>query len=99
MDFIKNDFRPALFNYIEKEGEKQLADEQIGFIANDIIDTEIGQTFLYDCGEDGEQDIMFSQSGYTTVIARALQEEIMVRENKILELENRIAELENKLNK
>ena len=42
---------------------------------------------------------MFSQSGYTTVIARALQEEIMVRENKILELENRIAELENKLNK
>lgn len=99
LDFIKNDFRPALFNYIEKEGEKQLADEQIGFIANDIIDTEIGQTFLYDCGEDGEQDIMFSQSGYTTVIARALQEEIMVRENKILELENRIVELENKLNK
>ena len=99
LDFIKNDFRPALFNYIEKEGEKQLADEQIGFIANDIIDTEIGQTFLYDCGEDGERDIMFSQSGYTTVIARALQEEIMVRENKILELENRIAELENKLNK
>ncbi len=99
LDFIKNDFRPALFNYIEKEGEKQLADEQIGFIANDIIDTEIGQTFLYDCSEDGEQDIMFSQSGYTTVIARALQEEIMVRENKILELENRIAELENKLNK
>ena len=98
LDFIKNDFRPALYNYISESGDEQLADEQIGFIANDIIDTEVGKTFLYDYGINGESDIMFSPIGYTTVIGRALQEEIMVRENKIAELENRIAELENKLN-
>lgn len=98
LDFIKNDFRPALYNYISESGEEQLADEQLGFIANDIIDTEVGQTFLYDYGTNGESEIMFSPIGYTTVIARALQEEIMVRENKISELESRITELENKLN-
>ena len=98
LDFIKNDFRPALYNYTSESGEEQLADEQIGFIANDIIDTEVGKTFLYDYGTNGESEIMFSPIGYTTVIGRALQEEIMVRENKIAELENRIVELENKLN-
>lgn len=98
LDFIKNDFRPALFNYIEEEGQEQLADEQIGFIANDIINTEVGQTFLYNYGIDDEQDIMFSITGYTTVVARALQEEIMVRESIISKLETRIEELENKLN-
>ena len=98
LNFIKNDFRPALYNYISESGEEQLADEQIGFIANDIIDTEVGKTFLYDYGTNEESEIMFSPIGYTTVIGRALQEEILVRENKITELENRIAELENKLN-
>jgi hypothetical protein len=99
LDFIKNDFRPALYNYLcDEEQGAQLADDQLGFIANDIKDTEIGNTFLYDYGTDGEEDIMFSMTGYTTVVARALQEEIMVRENKISELEQRIEELENKLN-
>ena len=99
LDFIKNDFRPALYNYLHDEDQgKQIADDQLGFIANDIKNTEIGGTFLYDYGEDGEEDIMFSMTGYTTVVARALQEEIMVRENKINELEERINELENRIN-
>ena len=67
-------------------------------VTNHIIDTEVGKTFLYDYGTNGESDIMFSPIGYTTVVGRALQEEIIVRENKIAELENRIVELENKLN-
>lgn len=99
LDFMKNDFRPALYNYLcDEEQGYQLADDQLGFIANDIKDTEIGGTFLYNYGTDDEDDIMFSMTGYTTVVARALQEEIMVRENKISELEMRIEELENKLN-
>ena len=99
LDFIKNDFRPALYNYKpERNMDIRQQDNQIGFIANDIIDTEIGSTFLYDFGKDGEQDIMFSTTGYTTVVAKALQEEIQTRDKKIEELESRLELLENKLN-
>ena len=101
LDFMKNEFRPALYNYKDispNPKEVQEQDHQIGFIANDIIDTEIGGTFLYDFGKNGESDIKFSTAGYTTVVAKALQEEIQVRENKINELESRVEWLENKLN-
>ena len=95
LDFIKNDFRPALYNYKSQDGSDiRQEDNQLGFIANDIIDTEIGGTFLYDFGTDGEQDIMVSSNGYTTVVARALQEEIRTRDEKIASLEDRLARLE-----
>ena len=99
LDFIKNDFKPALYNYksTAENGEIRQQDNQLGFIANDIIDTEIGGTFLYDFGEDGEQDIMVSASGYTTVVARALQEEIRTRDEKIASLEARLAKIEEML--
>ena len=99
LDFIKNDFRPATYMYKamrEEEGHVD-ADRQIGFIANDIIDTEVGQTFLYNFGTEEETDIMFSPTGYTTVVARALQEEIKRREEleaKCVDLEERLIKLE-----
>ena len=99
LDFIKNNFRPATYMYKamrEEEGHVD-ADRQIGFIANDIIDTEVGQTFLYNFGTEEETDIMYSPTGYTTVVAKALQEEIKVREaleNKCADLEDRLAKIE-----
>ena len=100
LDFMRDSFRPATYDYKvirEEEGHVE-ADRQIGFIANDIIDNEIGQTFLYNYGTEEETDIMFSPTGYTTVVARALQEEIQERESRISELEARIELLESKLN-
>ena len=94
LDFIKNDFRPATYMYKaarEDEGHVE-ADRQIGFIANDIYNTEVGKTFLYNFGTEEDTDIMYSPTGYTTVVAKALQEEIRKRE----ELENRLLVLERK---
>lgn len=91
LDFIKNEFKPATFDYIA-EKERTLADSQIGFIANDFKDSYVGKTFLYDFGE--ENGLMFSPSGYTTVVATALQEEIQKRE----ELEMIVSELNKKIN-
>lgn len=92
LDFIKNEFKPATFDYIA-EKERTLADSQIGFIANDFKDSYVGKTFLYDFGE--VNGLMFSPSGYTTVVATALQEEIQKRE----ELEVIVNELNEKVNK
>ena len=97
LDFIKNDFKPATYSYKvmrEEEGHVD-ADRQIGFIANDIINSDVGQTFLYNFGTEEDTDIMYSPTGYTTVVAKALQEEIQKRE----ELEERVSQLEELVNK
>ena len=52
---------------------------------------------LYNFGTEEETDIMFSPTGYTTVVARALQEEIKRREEleaKCVDLEERLIKLE-----
>ncbi|EGT5282695.1 tail fiber domain-containing protein [Clostridioides difficile] len=93
LDFIKDEFKPATFDYIvSAEKDRTIADSQIGFIANDFKDSYVGKTFLYDYGE--ENGLMFSPSGYTTVVATALQEEIQKRE----ELEMIVNELNEKIN-
>ncbi|EOY7170430.1 tail fiber domain-containing protein [Clostridioides difficile] len=92
LDFIRDEFKPATFDYIA-ERDRTLADSQIGFIANDFKDSYVGKTFLYDFGE--ENGLMFSPSGYTTVVATALQEEIQKRE----ELEMIVSGLYEKVNK
>lgn len=100
LDFIRDDFRPALYSYKvtrEEEGHT-IGDDQIGFIANDIANTEVGQTFLYNVGTDDEPDLMYSPTGYTTVVAKALQEEIKVRDAQIAALEARLSALENNTN-
>ena len=91
LDFIKDEFKPATFDYIA-ERDRTIADSQIGFIANDFKDSYVGKTFLYDYGE--ENGLMFSPSGYTTVVATALQEEIQKRE----ELEMIVNKLNEKIN-
>ena len=99
LDFIKNEFKPALYDYkiIREEEGRRTNDSQLGFIANDIINTEVGQTFLYDSGTEEETNLSFSTTGYTTVVARALQEEIRVRDDQIAMLENTIINLEERL--
>lgn len=101
LDFIKNDFKPALYNFKPQREEEEgyrIYDEHIGFIANDIMNTEVGKTFVYDDTEiikDGS--LKFSGTGYTTVVARALQEEVRLRDTQIARLEARIKELEDKI--
>lgn len=85
LDFLKNDLNIATFNY--KNFSEEENNRQIGFIANDIKNTKVGEMFIYDYGEEG---LKFSVSGYTTIIAAALKEEVLKRE----ELENKIKELE-----
>lgn len=99
LDFIKNEFKPALYDYkiIREEEGRRTNDSQLGFVANDIINTEVGQTFLYDSGTEEETNLSFSTTGYTTVVARALQEEIRVRDDQIAMLENMIINLEERL--
>ena len=95
LDFIKNNLKIATYTYktVDNDGYSPLANDQIGFIANDIINTNIGQTFLYDYGKDG---IMYSPTGYTTIVARGLQEETKLREEllqKVLKIEENIEKL------
>ncbi|CZR95566.1 hypothetical protein CDFC105_70051 [Clostridioides difficile] len=94
LDFLKNDLEIATFNY--KNFSKEENNQQIGFIANDIKNTKVGEMFIYDYGDEG---LKFSVSGYTTVVATALKEEVLKREeleNKIKELEKNIQELQSK---
>ena len=81
-------FGLAEYDYI-RDGESKVEDHQIGFIAQDIIDTEVGSKFCYDMDEG----MGFSTTGYTSVLAKALQEAIA----KIESLEQRIEELESRL--
>lgn len=96
LDFIRDDFKPATYNYkaIREEEGSVKADRQIGFIANDIMNSEVGKTFLYNFGTEEDTDLMFSPTGYTTVVAKALQEEIKKRE----ELEEKHNNLQSKVN-
>ena len=69
--------------------EPREEDNQIGFIAQDIINTDIGSTFVY--GEEGSMN--YSPSGFTAVVAKALQEEIIEKDEKIIELETELKQL------
>lgn len=80
-DFVKNDLRLAEYDYV-RGNEERVEDHQIGFIAQDIINTEIGKKFCYEI----EEGLGFSATGYTSIIAKALQEAIQ----KIESLEKEI---------
>lgn len=107
-DFLTGDLKIATYKYKRenKLSEEELErnpegtaleyrdeDNQIGFIAQDIINTDIGSTFVY--GEDGSMN--YSPSGFTAVVAKALQEEIAQRDAEIAELKTRLAIIEEKL--
>lgn len=101
-DFIRDVFRPCTFRY--KDTEEVIT----GFIAQDVMDTDIGKLFVRQItvdtidkngegtGEVISQDnrLVFDLSGYTTIIAKALQEEIREKDEKIKDLEERLSKLE-----
>ena len=99
-DFLKHELRLASYKYkrqqiIEAEDGTETIktlphkeeDSQIGFIAQDIRNTKIGSMFVY--GEDG--NMSYSPTGFTSVIAKALQEEIATRDTQIAELSKQIS--------
>lgn len=102
-DFIR-DFRFATYNYKGSEGKC------FGFIAQDIADDPIGQLMLQkhemDCInkqarsiEGKDVTLAFNLADYTSIVAKALQEEIVSRDIEIEELNERVTELEKLLNK
>ena len=112
-DFLKNDFKVATFTMVGdssdeksiKEARENPTSHQIGFIAQDIVDTEIGSTFIYNMENTNEETaesdstLMYSTSGYITVVAKALQEEIREKDTIINEMQLKINDLTEKLNK
>ena len=105
-DFICNDLKVAAYKYkrqtIEEDEDgnerikdlpHQPEDSQIGFIAQDIRNTEVGSMFVY--GEDGNMN--YSPSGFTTVVAKALQEEIKYRDQEIAQLKEELSLIKEKL--
>lgn len=105
-DFIKDELRIATYKYkrqklIKNEDDTETirelpneeVDSQIGFIAQDIRNTDVGSLFVY--GEDG--NMSYSPAGFTSVVAKALQEEIKYRDKQIALLEEKIKSLEKRI--
>ncbi len=97
-DFIK-DFKFATYNYKGSDGRS------FGFIAQDVVEDEVAKYFITEVSreiinketntvEGVENSLCFGLADYTSVIAKALQEEIREKDKKILELENRISNIE-----
>lgn len=98
-DFIK-DFKFATYNYKGSEGKC------FGFIAQDIAKNPVGKLLLQEHEMDiinkktreiegTETTLAFGLADYTSVVAKALQEEIREKDEKIIELESRLEKLEN----
>ena len=98
-DFIK-DFKFATYNYIGSEGKC------FGFIAQDIAEHPVGKLLLQEHEidvinkeineiEGTETTLGYNLADYTSVVAKALQEEIREKDEKIIELESRLEKLEN----
>ena len=107
-EFVKNDLKLCEYNYNDdyirngKTGEviKTNFDNKIGFIAQDLQDSYVGQLIV---GE-WEGQLSYNLNNYVSVLGGALQYEIATRdaqieslESTISDLEERIKELENKL--
>ena len=105
-DFIKNDLRIAEYDYKidaqslneccedEQKLIRSMNNHQIGFIAQDIVDTEVGAKIVT---EDSDGILGYETGNFMAVIAGALQEEIKRREEleaKCAYLENRLAKIE-----
>lgn len=119
-DFIKK-LSPATFKY--KGSDKQT----FGFIAQDIIEEEVGKLFVSSYKmrvvdkenlkskkrdiidpefgvdpniediEEYKDTLMYDVGGYITVVAKALQEEIIEKDNRIAELEERLNIIEERM--
>lgn len=101
-NFIKDDCDIYKYNYKGQEHE------EFGFVAQNIVDSKVGNKLIIDTG-DG---YMYSQGTYVGIIVGALKEEIKIRDKeleeqkeinkelneKVDELEERLANLERLLN-
>ena len=96
-DFIK-DFKFATYNYIGSEGKC------FGFIAQDIAKNPVGKLLLQEHEMDvinketreiegTETTLGYNLADYTSVVAKALQEEIIEKDEKIMELETELKQL------
>lgn len=91
-NFIKDEFKLASYNYKgEKfEGNTELS-YNLGFIAQDLKDSNVGKQFIIPPQEDGDS-YSYNMGSYIGVLAGALRIAI----NKIESLENKIKMLESK---
>ena len=96
-DFIK-DFKFATYNYIGSGGKC------FGFIAQDIAEHPVGKLLLQEHEMDvvnketreiegTETTLGYNLADYTSVVAKALQEEIIEKDEKIIELETKLKQL------
>lgn len=85
LSFVKDNLNLATYNMkTDKDAKKQL-----GFIAQDIMDTKLG-SLIVEKGETEEDRLTYSLSNYVNVLAGALKESL----NKIDTLEKRLEKLE-----
>ena len=102
-DFIK-DFKFATYNYIGSEGKC------FGFIAQDIVEHPVGKLLLQEHEMDvinketheiegTETNLAFGLADYTSVVAKALQEEIIEKDEKIIELEAKLKKQQKQIEK
>ena len=101
--FIRDDLKIATYNYklntldMDEEEERQAREmntEQIGFIAQDIVNTKVGSRMIT---EDSEGVLGYETGNYTTIIAGALQEEIKLRDAQIDELKQENEQLKQEI--
>ena len=85
-DFIRDDLFLTSYNFIQDEDK----DEKLGFIAQDIVDTKVGEKILV-CNRDRDNTLGYDSGNFASVISGALKVAIQ----KIEQLEARINELEN----
>ena len=102
-DFIK-DFKFATYNYIGSEGKC------FGFIAQDIAEHPVGKLLLQEHEMDvinketreiegTETTLGYNLADYTSVVAKALQEEIIEKDEKIIELETKLKKQQRQIEK
>ena len=102
-DFIK-DFKFATYNYKGDEGRC------FGFIAQDIAEHPVSKLLLQEHEMDvinketreiegTETTLAFGLADYTSVVAKALQEEIIEKDEKIIELETKLKQQQKQIEK
>lgn len=102
-DFIK-EFKFATFNYVDDKNK----DTNFGFIAQDIKDSEVGKLMLRNYKKENidkktstvksiDDVLAFDISSYITIVGKALQEEIKVRDEEITELKRELREIKEKI--
>jgi hypothetical protein len=89
-NFIKSDVNIYSYNYKDMKNT-----EKIGIIANELVDTPVGDKFIFMNEETGK--LAYLMDNYIFLLTGAFKEEIRQREEQIQLLEERIAKLEKKL--